>query len=117
MPIAGAQGKESAATGYTSQALYASLHTADPGATGASEVAGGSPAYARKAVTWTAGGVDGVATATLAGPFDVPADTTITHIGLWTAASGGTYVDKAALSATFASQGTLEVASLTYTQS
>lgn len=117
MAIAGAQGKENAAVGYVGGALYASLHTADPGATGASEITGGSPAYARKAVTWTAGAVDGVATATLAGPFDVPASTTITHIGLWTAASGGTFIDKAALSATFSSQGTLEVASLTYTQS
>ena len=31
-----------------------SLHTADPGATGASEVTGGSPAYARKAAVWAA---------------------------------------------------------------
>lgn len=114
MPIASAQGKENAATGYTAQAAFASLHTADPGATGASEVTGGSPAYARVAVTWTAGGTDGVATATLASAFDVPAATTVTHLGLWT--SGGVYLDKAPLSATFASQGTLTVSSITYTQ-
>lgn len=31
---------------------FASLHTADPGTSGTSEVAGGAPAYARKAITW-----------------------------------------------------------------
>ena len=30
---------------------YASLHTADPGQSGTSEVTGGLPAYARKAIT------------------------------------------------------------------
>ena len=114
MPIAAAQGKENAATGYTSGAAFASLHTADPGATGASEVTGGNPAYARVAITWTAGATDGVATATLATPFDVPASTTITHIGLWS--SGGVFIDKAPLSATFSSQGTLTISSITYTQ-
>ncbi len=117
MAIASPYGKEKAAGGYVAEALYASLHTADPGATGASEVTGGTPAYARVAITWTAGATDGVYTGALATPFDVPANTTITHIGLWTAATAGSFVDKAALPATFASQGTLTVASLTYTQS
>ena len=116
MAIATAQGKENAAAGYTAQALFASLHTADPGATGSSELTGGSPAYARQAVTWTAGPTDGISSGALAAAFDVPPATTITHIGLWTAASGGTFIDKAPLSATFASQGTLQVTSLTYTQ-
>ena len=114
MPIAAAQGKENAALGYTGNAAFMSLHTADPGATGASEVTGGAPAYARVAITWTAGATDGVSTGTLAGPFNVPAGTTITHVGLWD--SAGNYLDKAVLQATFSSQGTLTIASVTYTQ-
>lgn len=74
---------------------FAAAYTADPGATGvANEVSGGSPAYARKAITW--------ASATAATPsvkalvatfpvFDVPAGTTIAFIGIWTLVSGGTY--------------------------
>lgn len=116
MAIATAQGKENAASGYTGAATHASLHTADPGTTGSAEVAGGSPAYARQAITWAAGATDGVQTGTLAADFDVPAGTTVTHIGLWTAATGGTFLDKATLAATFENQGTLNVSSLTYTQ-
>jgi hypothetical protein len=69
---------------------YASLHTADPGATGANEVAGGSPAYARKAVTFNAAsGAARALNATV--QFDVPGSTTITHVGYWNAVSGGTF--------------------------
>jgi hypothetical protein len=86
---------------------YVSLHTADPGSSGTSEVNGGSPAYARKSVTWNA-----ASSANLdnnANPvFDVPASTTITHFGLWSAATSGTFYGGAALSAseTFGGQGT-----------
>jgi len=118
MPIATPQGRENAAAGYVAQAGFMSLHTADPGSTGASEVTGGSPAYARVALTWAAGTVDGVYTATLAGSFNVPANITVTHVGLWTAATGGTYIDKADVTdAAFTSQGTLDITSVTFTQS
>jgi hypothetical protein len=117
MAIDTAQQRENAASGYAAAATHASLHTADPSGTGANEVVGGSPAYTRVAITWSADAVDGVYTATLANPFDVPASTTVTHMGLWTAASGGTYLDKAACQVTFASQGQLTIPSITYTQS
>lgn len=115
MAIATSQGKENLAVAYGTNAAYASLHSADPGTTGASEIAGGSPAYARKALTWAAGTVDGVVTASVT--FDVPASVGITHAGIWTAASGGTFLDKvvAAYSSQTA-QGTLTV-NFTYTQS
>src|SRR5687767_1608272 len=71
-------------------AVYASLHTADPSTTGANEVTGGSPAYARKAITWNA--ASGGALDNNANPvFDVPAATTVTHAGLWSAVSAGTF--------------------------
>ena len=59
----------------------ASLHTAYS-ATGANEVTGGSPAYARKAITLAA--ASGRSRAASTAPiFDVPA-TTVRFIGLWT---------------------------------
>lgn len=88
-------------------AVWASLHTASPGTTGVNEVSGGSPAYGRKAITWNA-----AASANLdnnANPvFDVPAATTVTHFGVWSASTGGTFYGGDALSdpETFAGQGT-----------
>lgn len=62
---------------------HVSLHTADPGSTGTSEVTGGSPAYARKPITWAAASGGAVAENTGTDPvFDVPAGT-VTHLGLW----------------------------------
>lgn len=72
---------------------HVSLHTADPGSTGASEVSGG--AYARQALTF-GGSAGGVASATQV-TFDVPAGT-YTHFGLWSAATAGTFRAGAALS-------------------
>ena len=84
-------------------ATLASLHSADPGANGANEVIGG--AYTREAITWNpaaAGNLDNNANPV----FDVPAGTTVTHFGLWTA--GGIWLGGGALSAaeTFAGAGT-----------
>lgn len=94
------------------QATHVSLHTGDPAGTGANEVTGGSPAYARVAITaWTAGTVDGVYVATLAGPFDVPPDTDIVWAGLW---NGTTYLDKAPAYVSTTVQDTVEILSLTF---
>lgn len=94
-------------------AVYASLHTADPGNTGASEVSGGSPAYARKSVTWNAA-ASGSKTASNAPVFDVPASTTVTYVGFWSAATAGTFYGSGAVtSQNFASQGTYTVSSTT----
>lgn len=69
-------------------ATHASLHTADPSTTGANEVAGGS--YARVAITWAAAS-GGSKALTAAVTLQVPAGTTITHFGLWSALSAGTF--------------------------
>lgn len=87
-------------------AVFASLHTADPGLTGTSEVTGGTPAYARKAITWNAASASNLDNN--ANPvIDVPAGT-YSHFGLWSAATAGTFYGGGALSATevFAAQGT-----------
>jgi|SRR5882757_11007005 len=98
-----------AGTSGDGKAHFGSLHTADPGTTGTSEVTGGSPAYARKAITWgtpiTTGSVSG-GTIT----FDVPAGT-FTHIGYWDTVTAGNFVGGYPLQAsmTYGAQGTLPV--------
>jgi hypothetical protein len=59
-----------------------SLHTAFS-ATGANEVTGGAPAYARKAITMAAASSRARAASTQP-VFDVPAAATVRFIGLWT---------------------------------
>ena len=81
---------DSAVAGAPGTALWLGLHTA-PGQAGA-EVAGGSPAYARKAITWQSAGavVQGEKTITAGVTFDVPAGTTVRGVGLWSASTVGT---------------------------
>lgn len=115
MAIATNAGKEALAIAYGTQAVYASLHTADPGTTGTSEATGGSPAYARKLLAWTPGASDGVNSAAQV-TFDVPAGT-YAYLGIWSAVSGGTFLDKAAItSVVMGAQGQILVTP-TYTQS
>lgn len=78
---------------------FLSLHTANPGTTGASEATGGS--YARKAPTFNAAGAAGPlgagsqpATVGVAWSSEVTFDVaagTYTHVGGWSAASAGTF--------------------------
>jgi len=87
LPAASAQ---SAVAGYitASTTYYLSLHTADPGTTGASEVTGGS--YARQAIVFTETG--GVATSNAAITFaGMPAAAGNLWFGLWSAVTAGTY--------------------------
>ncbi len=82
----------------------ASLHTADPTATGSNEVAGGT--YARQAITWNAASASNLDS--LNQPvFDVPGATTVTHWAVWDGL-GTTVMAYGALSAseTFGADGT-----------
>lgn len=91
---------------------YVSLHTATPGTTGASEVTGGSPAYARVAVTWNSPS-GGSVTNSNALTINLPASTTATHFGIWSAVTAGTYYLGGALTSsvtTGSTQGTVTVA-------
>lgn len=115
MAIVTAAQKENLAVAYGNAAAYVSLHAGSPGTTGVNEITGGTPAYARKAATWAAGTVDGVVTTTVT--FDVPSGTTVTYCGIWSAATGGTFLDSSIVtSQAFATQGTYQL-SITYTQS
>lgn len=101
--------REAAALSVTGTGNFISLHTADPGTTGASEVTGGSPAYARKATTWAGGASDGAVTGSQV-EFDAPAGT-YTWVGVWTAATGGTFLGGLLMSsaATLGAQGKVQV--------
>lgn len=87
---------------------YVSAHTADPGTSGASEVTGGS--YARQQTTWGAAG-NGIRIGTQV-TIPIPAGTVVTHVGVWSAASGGLFREGAALSA---SQNFVTAANLLHT--
>lgn len=68
---------------------YTSLHSADPGTTGANEFSGGG--YARQATVfnaWSAGATGNNAGVAVPNGGTVPA----THVGFWTAATAGTYL-------------------------
>ena len=78
-------------------AWWLSIHDGDPGETGANEISGGS--YARQSLTFNAssgGLVDNVAQEDFV---DMPA-VTITHIGVWSAATAGTFIAGGALDLT-----------------
>ena len=67
----------------------ASLHSGDPGPTGAAnELSGGSPAYARKAVTFNAASA-GSRALNANVEFDVAGASTVTWVGYW---NGGTFL-------------------------
>lgn len=95
--------RQALADTYKTQGASISLHTADPGTTGASEAAGGG--YARQTTTWTSGSGGALTGSQVS--FTLAAGT-YTHIGLWGA---GGYVDGAALSApiTLSEAATLQV--------
>jgi hypothetical protein len=83
------------------------------GTDGTAEVIGGSPAYARKAVTWgTAAGSSMLANGTMP-VFDVPA-CTVTKVSLMSAStSGTTYLIIDVTDEVFAAQGTYTVSGMT----
>ncbi|OCB44757.1 hypothetical protein A5721_19000 [Mycobacterium vulneris] len=68
-----------------------SLHSADPGTNGASELTGGSPAYARKNTAWGAAAIVG-GNAVITGStvrFDVPPSASVQWYGVW---NGSTFL-------------------------
>lgn len=105
--LVSAEARNTAYTGPST--LYVSLHTADPGATGASEVSGGS--YARQAVTFAAPSGGTASNSGVLNFTGMPA-VTVTHISLWDASTAGTFHQSGALtsSVVVASGNTLQFA-------
>lgn len=80
---------DDATTAVRDRAAYVSLHTANPGSSGSNEVSGSG--YARQPVTW--GNVtDGQTSMDGTLAFTGPASGPVTHVGFWTAQTGGTFV-------------------------
>ena len=90
---------ESAVLTPLTTTAYVSLHTADPGTTGTSEVSGG--AYARQGPVAFANAGNEPTVASNSAILTYPAATaswgTIGFFGVWTAASGGTFQGSGAL--------------------
>jgi hypothetical protein len=77
--------------GATGGADFGSLHSAYS-TTGTNELTGGSPAYARKALTWAAAASGSKALAATLPTWDVPSGSTVAWIGLWDAVTVGTFL-------------------------
>lgn len=81
---------------YTQPTPKISLHTADPGITGANEVTGGS--YVRKLPTFSAAASGSKASSADIDFTGMPA-CTVTHVGIWDATSAGNFLQGGALAA------------------
>lgn len=117
MAIRNVTQRNAMATAYGAAAPYGALFTADPGTADAAtnEVAGGSPVYQRKAMSWGAAAASAITGAPV---FDVGAGVTVTYAGVAVGSVKTTadVRDSAAItSQAFASQGTFTV-TFTYTQ-
>jgi hypothetical protein len=75
---------------------FVQLHTGDPGAAGTANVSVGSTT--RNAVTWNAAAAGSMALNTLGPWTNGGTSETITHISIWTLASGGVFKQSGALS-------------------
>lgn len=109
-------GKNEALDALGALARKFSLHSADPGTTGTSEIAGGAPAYARQDGAWNPAAA-GVLSMAAGETFNVPGgNTTVSHFGVWSS-DGLTFYGGGALSAieVFASQGTYTLTNATIT--
>lgn len=112
MTIAITAEKNSLCDKYKTDAPNGALFTADPGTAGSAtnELTGGSPAYARKALSW--GTSSGGVVSSAATSFDVASGTTVNYFGVTASTTAGTadVKDRVAVTAqTFASQGTYTV--------
>lgn len=97
-------GLNAAVDGIASAGTRISFHTADPGSTGANEVS----TTGRPATIWGAASNGSRAGSQVSAP--IGAGVSVTHWGIFSAASGGTFIYGGALGATetFGAGGTLQ---------
>jgi hypothetical protein len=100
--------------GLAAVCTRAALHSGDPGGANSAtnELTGGSPAYARKAITWgaaAAGSMDETSSPT----FDVPAST-VAWVSFWNTAGTVRYLKKQVTSEVFAAQGTYQLTDIDF---
>jgi hypothetical protein len=98
-------------TYFGTLAAYGALTSTAPGTTTGTEISGGSPAYARKPLSWgTATTATPSVMSASAATFDVASGTTVVGFETYDAVTAGNYLNGAGItSQTFASQGTYAV--------
>lgn len=82
---------ESMDESQTTGMKFGSIHTAYS-TVGANEVAGGAPAYARKALTWGAAAAGVKALVATLPTFDIPPSTIVAWLGMWDALTSGNFL-------------------------
>ena len=97
--------------GLGNTVTYLSLHTGVPDSTGSLEATGGSPAYARKAVTWAAA-ASGQRANSGTITFDVPAGTYYC-VGMWYASTVGNFYGYAPINGTVKGFGEVDSTGVT----
>jgi hypothetical protein len=109
MALASAAAENAALVGITTLGVYLSAHTATTGTTGAAEVTYQSGA--RASITWAAASGGSQSTSN-SQTLQIPASTTISYAGTWSASTAGTFYIGAALtsSQTFSTTGALTFA-------
>lgn len=80
-------------TSYTGVNVFMKLHTADPGAAGATAA---SAVTTRNAVTWNAASAGSMTLSSVSG-YSMTTGETISHVSFWDASSAGTFLQSAAL--------------------
>jgi len=99
-------GKNAMLNALGALAVFVSLHSADPGESGTNELTGGSPTYARKAITWNAAASGSMDDSNVP-VFDVPAAGVVLYVGFWSLVTGGVFYGAALVTQeTFGAQGT-----------
>ena len=83
-------------TTFTAGSLYVKLHTADPGASGATAA---SAVTTRYACTFSASSSGSMALTSMGGTWSMTATETISHISLWDASTAGNFLWSVALTA------------------
>lgn len=92
---------------------HASAHSAFP-ASGANELAGGTPAYARKAIAFNAAASGSMSKTATAVVFDIEGGDTVAAIALWSALTVGTLYGGADVTdEAFGGQGTYTLTNMT----
>ena len=99
-------------TTFTAGSLYVKLHTADPGASGATAA---SAVTTRYACTFSAASAGSMSLSSMGGTWSMTATETISHISLWDASTAGNFLWSVALTASKSviSGDTLSLTSLT----
>lgn len=89
--------RELLAQEYASLALYASIHNGDPGTTGANQVG------SRQPITWNTDGAGTLTSDLLVFAITAPED--LTHVGIWSASTSGTFRDSVVNAISFSDDG------------